>query len=125
MMKGLKKWRLFSLLTVMTVFLSACGEEYISTLHPTGPVGKEQLNILLLAITIMAIVVIVVSTIYLVAFFKFRRSKVGENHMPKQVEGSHTLEVIWTVIPMFRQKTSMYILRSMGQCTTETEVVHI
>ena len=100
MMKGLKKWRLFSLLTVMTVFLSACGEEYISTLHPTGPVGKEQLNILLLSITIMALVVIVVSTIYLVAFFKYRRSKVGENHMPKQVEGSHTLEVIWTVIPI-------------------------
>lgn len=100
MMKGLKKWRLFSLLTVMTVFLSACGEEYISTLRPSGQVGKEQLNILYLSIAIMALVVIVVSTIYLVAFFKFRRSKVGEDHMPKQVEGSHTLEVIWTVIPI-------------------------
>ncbi|WP_339197990.1 cytochrome c oxidase subunit II [Solibacillus sp. FSL R5-0449] len=100
MMKGLKKWRLFSLLTVMTVFLSACGEEYISTLRPSGEVGKEQLNILYLSIAIMALVVIVVSTIYLVAFFKFRRSKVGEDHMPKQVEGSHTLEVIWTVIPI-------------------------
>ena len=31
---------------------------------------------------------------------KFRRSKVGENVIPKQVEGSHTLEVIWTVIPI-------------------------
>lgn len=100
MMKGLKKWRLFSLLTVMTVFLSACGEEYISTLRPSGQVGKEQLNILYLSIAIMALVVIVVSTIYLVAFFKFRRSKVGEDHMPKQVEGSHTLEVVWTVIPI-------------------------
>ncbi|MCH7320803.1 cytochrome c oxidase subunit II [Solibacillus sp. MA9] len=100
MMKGLKKWRLFSLLTVMTVFLSACGEDYLSTLRPAGAVGKEQLNILLLSIVIMALVVVVVSTIYLVAFFKFRRSKLGENHMPKQVEGSHTLEVIWTVIPI-------------------------
>ncbi|WP_274309345.1 cytochrome c oxidase subunit II [Solibacillus daqui] len=100
MMKGLKKWRLFSLLTVMTVFLSACGEDYLSTLRPAGAVGKEQLNILLLSIVIMALVVVVVSTIYLVAFFKFRRAKLGENHMPKQVEGSHTLEVIWTVIPI-------------------------
>ena len=100
MMKGLKKWRLFSLLTVMTVFLSACGEEYLSALRPAGPVGKEQLNILILTIVIMALVVVVVSTIYLVAFFKFRRSRLGENHMPKQVEGSHTLEVIWTVIPI-------------------------
>lgn len=84
----------------MTVFLSACGEEYISTLTPAGPVGKEQMNILLLATAIMSFVVIVVSVIYLLAFAKFRRSKVGENFMPKQVEGSHTLEVIWTVIPI-------------------------
>lgn len=84
----------------MTVFLSACGEEYISTLTPAGPVGKEQLNILLLSVAIMTFVVIVVSVIYLLAFVKFRRSKVGENFMPKQVEGSHTLEVIWTVIPI-------------------------
>lgn len=100
MMKGLKKWRLFSLLTVMTVFLSACGEDYISALKPAGAVGKEQLNILLLTVVVMTLVVIVVSVLYLTAFVKFRRSKVGENFMPKQVEGSHTLEIIWTVIPI-------------------------
>ena len=100
MMKGLKKWRLFSLLTVLAAFLSACGIDEISTLRPSGPVGEEQLNILLLAVVIMTFVVVVVSVIYLLAFVKFRRSKQGENHMPKQVVGSHTLEVIWTVIPI-------------------------
>lgn len=100
MMKGLKKWRLFSLLAVMTVFLSACGEEYISTLKPAGAVGKEQYNLLLFTITIMALVTVVVSVLYLYAFIKFRRSRQGEDYMPKQVEGSHTLEVIWTVIPI-------------------------
>jgi cytochrome c oxidase subunit II len=100
MMKGLKKWRLFSLLAVMTVFLSACGEEYITTLKPAGAVGREQFNLLLFSISIMALVVIVVSVLYLYAFAKFRRSKQGEDHIPKQVEGSHTLEVIWTVIPI-------------------------
>ena len=100
MMKGLKKWRLFSLLTVMMVFLSGCGEEYLSTLKPSGEVGKEQLNLLLLTTGIMTLVVVVVSVIYLLAFVKFRRSKVGENVIPKQVEGSHTLEIIWTVIPI-------------------------
>jgi len=99
-MKGLKKWRLFSLLTVLAAFLSACGIDEISTLRPSGPVGEEQLNILLLAVVIMTFVVVVVSVIYLLAFVKFRRSKQGENHMPKQVVGSHTLEVIWTVIPI-------------------------
>lgn len=100
MMKGLKKWRLFSLLAVMMVFLSGCGEEYISTLKPAGQVGKEQFNLLLLATGIMTFVVVIVCVIYLLAFLKFRRSKVGENVIPKQVEGSHTLEVIWTVIPI-------------------------
>ncbi|MEG0578590.1 MAG: cytochrome c oxidase subunit II [Niameybacter sp.] len=100
MMKGLKKWRLFSLLTVMMVFLSGCGEEYLSTLKPAGEVGREQLNLLLLTTGIMTLVVVVVSVIYLLAFLKFRRTKVGEDFMPKQVEGSHTLEVIWTVIPI-------------------------
>ncbi|GLC87587.1 cytochrome c oxidase subunit II [Lysinibacillus piscis] len=100
MMKGLKKWRLFSLLAVMMVFLSGCGEDYLSTLKPSGEVGKQQLNLLLMTTIIMTIVVVVVSVIYLLAFVKYRRSKVGENVIPKQVEGSHTLEVIWTVIPI-------------------------
>ena len=100
MMRGLKKWRLIALLTVTAAFLSACGEEYLSTLKPAGEVGKQQLDILLLATAIMTLVVVVVSAIYLIAFFKFRRTKVGEDIMPKQVEGSHTLEVIWTVIPI-------------------------
>src|SRR5690606_10915153 len=98
--KGLKKWSLFPLLAAMAVILSGCGEEYISALRPAGAVGKEQFNLLLLAVSIMTLVVLVVSVLYLLAFAKFRRSKLGEDYMPKQVEGSHTLEVIWTVIPI-------------------------
>ena len=100
MMKGLKKWRLLAMLTALAAFLSACGIDEISTLRPSGPVGREQLNILILAVCIMTLVVVIVSVIYFLAFVRFRRSRVGENHMPKQVEGSHTLEVIWTVIPI-------------------------
>ena len=100
MIKGLKKWRLFSLLAVMTVFLSACGEEYLSTLTPAGAVGKEQFNLLILATVIMTLVIIVVVIIYVLAILKFRRSVVGEDKIPEQVEGSHKLEVIWTVIPI-------------------------
>lgn len=100
MMKGLKKWRLVAPLTVLAAFLSACGVEEVSPLRPAGPVGQEQLNILLLATAIMTLVVVVVSVIYLIAFMKYRRSKQGEDHMPKQVVGSHTLEIIWTVIPI-------------------------
>lgn len=100
MMKGLKKWRLFSLLAVLTVFLAGCGQEELSTLLPAGQVGRDQFNLLLLSSGIMLLVIIVVVTIYLVALVRFRRSKLGEDHIPEQVEGSHKLELVWTIIPI-------------------------
>ncbi|WP_252503714.1 cytochrome c oxidase subunit II [Sporosarcina sp. Marseille-Q4943] len=100
MMKGLKKWRLFSLLAVLTVFLAGCGQEELSTLLPAGQVGKDQFNLLLLSSGIMLLVIFVVVVIYLIALVRFRRSKLGEDHIPEQVEGSHKLELVWTIIPI-------------------------
>jgi cytochrome c oxidase subunit 2 len=100
MMKGIKKWRLFSLLTALMVFLSGCGEEHLSTLTPAGQVGRDQLDLMVLSTAIMVLVIIVVMIVYVLAIVKFRRSKVGENVIPKQVEGSHKLELIWTIVPI-------------------------
>lgn len=100
MMKGLKKWRLFSLLAAFAVFLAGCGQEEISTFQPAGQVAKDQFNLLLLASGIMLLVITVVVLIYSIALVRFRRSKLGEDHMPEQVEGSHTLELVWTIIPI-------------------------
>ncbi len=100
MMKGIKKWRLFSLLTALMVFLSGCGEEHLSTLTPAGQVGREQFNLMLLSTGIMVLVIVVVLIVYILAIVKFRRSKVGEDVIPTQVEGNHTLELIWTIIPI-------------------------
>ena len=100
MIKGLKKWRLFSLLAVFAVFMAGCGNEEISTFQPAGQVANDQFKLLLLASGIMLLVIIVVVIIYTVALFRFRRSKLGEDHIPEQVEGSHTLELLWTFIPI-------------------------
>ncbi|WP_124071053.1 cytochrome c oxidase subunit II [Filibacter tadaridae] len=100
MMKGLKKWRLFSLLAAVTVFLAGCGQEQLSILLPAGQVGKDQFNLLILSSVIMLIVIIVVVIIYVIALIRFRRSKLGEDHIPKQTEGSHILELVWTVVPI-------------------------
>ena len=100
MMKGLKKWRLFSLLAALTVFLSGCGNEELSTLLPAGQVAKDQFTLLLLASGIMLFVILVVVIIYVVAILRFRRSKLGEDYVPEQTEGSSTLELLWTVIPI-------------------------
>jgi cytochrome c oxidase subunit 2 len=100
MMKGLKKWRLFSLLAALTVFLAGCGQEELSTLLPAGEVGRDQFNLLMLTSAIMVLVIFVVVIIYVISLIRFRRSKVGEDHIPEQVEGSHTLELVWTIIPI-------------------------
>lgn len=99
-MKGLKKWRLFTLLAALTVFLAGCGQEELSTLLPAGQVAQDQFNLLILASAIMLFVIIVVVIIYVIAIARFRRSKLGEDHIPEQVEGSSTLEMAWTVIPI-------------------------
>lgn len=100
MMKGLKKWRLFAMLTALIVFLSGCGKNYLSTLSPAGEVAKEQHNLMLLATAIMTLVILVVVIIYVLALVKFRRKRVGEDVIPKQVEGSTKLEILWTAIPI-------------------------
>ena len=87
------------LLAGMVLLLSACGRADLSTLRPQGPVAEEQFGLMKLAITIMVIVVIVVFAIAFYVIIRFRR-RPGDKTIPKQVEGNHKLEIIWTVIPI-------------------------
>lgn len=97
-MKRLTKWRLFSLFAIMALVLSACsGEPYLSTLKPAGEVAQTQFDLMLLSTAIMVGVIAVVTVIFFIVIFKFRRK---DDKIPKQVEGSHKLEIIWTVIPI-------------------------
>ena len=100
MMKGLKNWRLFALMTALLVFLAGCGREEISTLIPAGKVAQDQFNLLILSTIVMTFVIIVVSIIFVLAIVKFRRSKLGDDMIPEQVDGSAKLEFIWTAVPI-------------------------
>ena len=79
------------------LFLSGCGEPFLSTLKPAGEVAQQQYDLMVLSTAIMVGVILVVVLIFLIVIFKFRRK---DNKIPKQVEGSHKLEMIWTVIPI-------------------------
>ena len=96
-MKWQSKWRQILLLFVMTLVLSGCGEPHLSALQPAGEVAQTQYDLMLLSTAIMVGVIIVVVLIFLFVIFKFRRK---DDRIPKQVEGSHKLEVIWTIIPI-------------------------
>ncbi|MFA7744721.1 cytochrome c oxidase subunit II [Salinicoccus roseus] len=92
------KW--LGLITLLAVFASGCGKNQLSTLKPAGEVGQEQFNLMLLSIIIMLLVVAVVSVVFTIAVVKSRRKNLGEDFEPKDVAGNHTLEVIWTAIPI-------------------------
>ncbi len=96
----MKQWRLFSLVVFIFVILSGCGKETQSTLIPQGEVAKTQYDLLLLATGIMVFVVLVVSILFMYVVIKFRRTKQSTELIPKQVEGNHKLELLWTIIPI-------------------------
>lgn len=93
----LAKWRLLSLVTLVALILSGCGKPYLSTLQPAGEVAKRQYDLMILSTIIMVGVIAVVTIIFLIVVFRFKRK---DEKIPKQVEGSHKLEIIWTVIPI-------------------------
>ncbi|WP_096154772.1 MULTISPECIES: cytochrome c oxidase subunit II [Bacillus] len=100
MKKWLPNWRIFTLFSVLALFLAGCGEPYLSALKPVGEVADMQLSLIVLSTVIMTLVVIVVTIIFIYVVVKFRQREGDEEFIPKQVEGSHKLEIIWTVIPI-------------------------
>lgn len=93
-------WMRLLPLSFIMLLLSGCGEERLTALDPYGPQAEWILDNLILSLYVMAVVIIVVFALYFIAVVKFRR-KPGDNEYPKQVEGSKTLELTWTIIPIF------------------------
>jgi len=88
-MKWLSKWRLLSLFTMLAFVLSGCGLPHLSTLQPAGEVAQTQYDLMVLSTSIMVGVIAVVTVIFLIVLFRFRRK---DDRIPKQVEGSHKLD---------------------------------
>lgn len=91
--------RLSPLFAGLILLLNACGRADMSALNPQGPIAGKQFGLMQLAITIMTLVVVVVFSISIYVVVRYRR-RPGQNEIPKQVEGSLKLEIIWTVIPI-------------------------
>ncbi len=57
-------------------------------------------DLMILSIVIMLFVFVVVMVIYTIVIIKYRQKKDDPDFIPKQTEGSHALETLWTVIPI-------------------------
>lgn len=104
----LKMGRLLPALLLVALVLSGCsltGKEegdlvkHATPLAPKGTIATDQLSLINLSLIVMFAVLIVVFGLFFYAVIRYRKRK-GQNDIPKQVEGNHVLEIIWTVIPI-------------------------
>ncbi|RKQ37367.1 cytochrome c oxidase subunit II [Oceanobacillus halophilus] len=100
MSRWMGKLKVFVLLSFAALVLSACGKENLTALDPKGYGAQDAMNIMVLSIIVMVSVFIIVMLIYTIVLIRFRQKKGQEDYIPKQVEGNHTLEIVWTAIPI-------------------------
>lgn len=93
------KFKAMMLLGFIAILLSACGKENLTALSPKGYGAESSMDIIILTTLVMLGVFVVVMVIYTIVLIRFRH-KEGDNEIPEQVEGSKTLETVWTVIPI-------------------------
>lgn len=100
-MKHQKKLALFFvMLALFALTLAGCsGEPNLSTLTPNGTASEISFDLIALSTYIMFGVMGVVFILFAFVMIRFRKKK-NDDSIPKQVEGSTALEVIWTVIPI-------------------------
>jgi len=94
------KFKIPLLLTLLVLVLSGCGKENISALIPKGYGAEVSMDLIVLTTSVMTFVFLSVMIIYTIVLVRFRKRKGTEDYIPKQVEGSKTLETIWTIIPI-------------------------
>lgn len=92
-------FRFLLIFMLMTLVLAGCGKTENSALDPAGPMAEEQFFLINLSTGIMVFVMAVVFGIFFYVLFRFRE-RPGQTEIPKQVEGSLKLEILWTVIPV-------------------------
>ncbi|WP_260682059.1 cytochrome aa3 quinol oxidase subunit II [Alkalicoccobacillus porphyridii] len=88
------KWLAF---LSLCLFLSGCGN--MRVLDPKGPVAESQAWLIWFSIGFMLLIVLVVFVLLTVILVKYREREDHKGYQP-DIEGSHKLEIIWTVIPV-------------------------
>jgi cytochrome aa3-600 menaquinol oxidase subunit 2 len=102
----------FIFLMMAAVGLTGCGPEYM-VLHPAGPVGQTELDLITLSVILCAVVVIPVLVI--LAYIVYRYRDVPSNSAPYRPEWADNkfLEIIWWGIPIV-------IIGVLGVATAKT-----
>lgn len=93
-----KKISLMLLAFSAIAILAGC--EPLTVFDPKGPNAKTLSDTIILSIITMAFILLVVYALLAFMLTKYRASKTPADYEPPHEEGSHILEIIWTVIPI-------------------------
>lgn len=93
-------WKFAALLPLSLIvsFLGGC--QQLAVLNPQGPVAKSQANLIIWSLLLMAIIVVVVFTLFTIVIIKYRERPDNMDYEPPEIEGNKLLEVIWTAVPI-------------------------
>lgn len=87
-----------AIMAFMTFVLSGC--QPLMVLNPKGPNAKTLSDTIILSIIVMAFILLVVYVLLVIMLTKYRASKQPKDYEPPHEEGSKSLEIIWTAIPL-------------------------
>lgn len=95
-----KKHLIISLMALLPViFLSGCDSK-LAVFDPQGPAAREILGLINWSLIFMALVIIMVFSLFGYIVWKYRATPKNEGYEPPDEHGNPKLEIIWTVIPI-------------------------
>lgn len=83
---------------VAGLFSAGCGQQYV-VLHPAGPVGRQEMNLMIMASIAMAIVIVIVFALYFYALIRYRDRPGNTAPYRPDWHGHKGLEILWWVLP--------------------------
>ncbi|QSO46910.1 cytochrome c oxidase subunit II [Alicyclobacillus mengziensis] len=99
-MRRTRRWLKTGVTSAILVFLlTGCGVK-VPVLQPKGPVGQEELKLIVFPFILMAAVALIVFALFAWIMIKYRARPDNEDYIPPETDGNTLLETIWTVIPV-------------------------
>ncbi|KPV42619.1 ubiquinol oxidase subunit II [Alicyclobacillus ferrooxydans] len=120
--QSVKKWGALVTAVLAAALLSGCGPQYL-VFHPVGPVGKQELNLIITSVILIAIVIVPTLAIFFFIIFRYRNTPGNKAKYSPEWSESKVLEVVWWSIPIiivgilsvFTAKTTFALTRPPEQ----------
>ncbi|QSO51784.1 ubiquinol oxidase subunit II [Alicyclobacillus curvatus] len=96
----------------MMLMLTGCGSQYV-VLNPAGPVGNEELHLIVLSAILVGIVIVPVLILLAIIVYRYRDKPGNKALYQPNFKESRILEVIWWGIPII-------IIGVLGAFTAKT-----